>query len=94
MAPPFYIAMECNPDNGCEIQDICNGCARVMLKLKVVKQSVAGDAHEDDNHLPHGGKVLNEFIMPWAYNWVTQIICADSYFSLVATAEELDKMHL
>ena len=34
---PNYVAMERNPDNGCEIQDTCDGRSKIMICLKLVK---------------------------------------------------------
>ena len=33
----LYIAIDRNPDNGCEIQDACDRRSKVMIALKLVK---------------------------------------------------------
>ena len=39
---PCYIAIYCNPDNGCEIQNSAWGESGVMLRLKLVKKHSRG----------------------------------------------------
>ena len=34
---PMYIALDHKPDNGCEIQNCCNGRSGIMIKLRLVK---------------------------------------------------------
>ncbi len=29
----IYVAIDCKPENGCEIQDLCDGVAQIMLHL-------------------------------------------------------------
>eukprot|EP00170_Pyropia_yezoensis_P000630 contig_2981_g631 len=65
-----------------------------MLKLSVVttaeyEKSAAGD---NDADLPHGTTVLKRLVAPWA--GTQRIICADSYFASVATAQQLLTMGL
>ena len=64
-----------------------------MICLKIVKTATEAEAlgaNEDDNGLLHGTKVLKELIQPWAFT--NRMVCADSYFASVGTAEELLKL--
>ena len=90
---PMYIAIDRKPEDGCEIQNTCDGISGVMLYLKIVKaaEDVEGGEH-DDAGLPHGGKVLKELVLPWANT--NRIVCADSYFASVPVALELLKIGL
>ena len=72
---PMYVAIDCKPENGCEIQDSCDARAQVMLHLKIVKQE-----HDDEEYLKqleggmqqvngekliHGTKVCLDLLDPW-----------------------------
>ena len=37
---PNYVEMERKPENGCDIQDVCDGRSKVMICLNLVKGSV------------------------------------------------------
>ena len=54
-----YVTMKRKPDNGCKIQDTCNGRSKVMIRLKLVKGSVDNKllANEDPGGL-HGTRVM------------------------------------
>lgn len=80
---PTYVAMERKPENGCEIQNCCDGKSGIMLQLRVVKSAVEDNA--GDNDVNHGTYILLELVKPW-WNKSRRIVCADSYFSSVQTA--------
>lgn len=91
---PAYVAIDRKPENGCEIQNAACGRSGIMLKLSVVttaeyEKSAAGG---NDADLPHGTTVLKRLVAPWA--GTQRIICADSYFASVATAQQLLTMGL
>ena len=88
-----YVAIDCKPENGCEIQDAACGRSSVMLSLKLVKSAECEEAHTvgDEDGLPHGTKVMKELLTPWIGTGV-QIVCADSYFASVKAVEELDRL--
>ena len=63
-------------------------CGRLGIKmpLRIVKFARNEEEQEDDeDNLPHGTKVLNELVMPWANKY--RIIFTDSYFTSVPAAE-------
>jgi hypothetical protein len=72
--------MERKPENGCEIQNCCDGKSGIMMQLCVVK-SCDTDS-EDIEDLNHGTKILLDLVKPW-WNKMQHVICADSYFSSV-----------
>jgi hypothetical protein len=80
---PTYVAMERKPENGCEIQNVCDGKCGIMMQLCIVKSKDMSEDNDDD--LNHGTKILLGLIKPW---WIKVrcIVCADSYFSSVQTA--------
>ena len=88
---PLYIAMDRKPDNGCEIQDACDGRSKVMIALKLVKGAreesrIAQDEGNTDSGL-HGTKVLKELVLPWSHSG--RVVVADSYFASVPCALEM-----
>ena len=94
MGLPMYVAIDRKPDNGCEIQNSACGVSGIMLRLKLVKTAEEEGAHleEAGEGLNHGTKVLKYLVTPWAHT--DRIVCADSYFASVSTAEELQKIGL
>jgi Transposase IS4 len=40
MGLPMYVAIDRKPDNGCEIQNCCDGLTGIMMQLKLVKSAV------------------------------------------------------
>ena len=63
--------------------------------LKLVKTAEEDELnHEEDDDttllMNHGTAVLRELVEPWAHS--QRVVCADSYFASVYTAEEMAKM--
>ena len=81
---PNYVAIDRKPDNGCEIQDACDGRSKVMIRLRLVKgaelDNVALEEHADANGL-HGTMVLKDLVSPWFHSG--QLVVGDSYFASV-----------
>ena len=77
--------MKKNPDNGCEIQDTCNGRSKVMIRLKLVKGSVGNELleNEDPGDL-HGTRVIKKLVATWMNSG--RVVCAESYFASVFCA--------
>lgn len=99
MGLPQYVAIDRKPENGCEIQNLACGVSGVMLCLKLVKTSLAEEEgreaieEEDENtEFNHGTKILKMLVQPWIRS--DRIVCADSYFASVATAEEMKRLGL
>lgn len=91
---PMYVAIKRKPENGCEIQNAACARSGIMLNLSVVvtaEHQQAG-ATDDDEGLPHETAVLKQLVAPWA--GTKRVVCADSYFPSVATAEQLLAMGL
>ena len=73
-----------------------------MCRLKLVKtakeeaaaqqQNNESASIDDGEQLPHGAKVLVNLVSPWIRS--QRIVCADSYFALVAATMELGKLGL
>ena len=91
---PMYVAIDRKPENGCEIQNAACGRSGIMLRLSVVtstehrQETAAGD----NDGQPHGTAVIKNLVAPWA--GTTLVVCADSYFASVATAQQLLGMGL
>jgi Transposase IS4 len=91
---PQNIAIDREPENGCEIQNAACGRSGAMMRLKLVKTQESEDASHAQNSdgLAHGTAVLTELVGPWAMS--SRVVCADSYFASVASAEELQRIGL
>ena len=82
----MYVAMERNPESMADIHNSACGWSGNMIWLSIFKSKSNEEEQEDDeDNLPHGTKVLNELVMPWANKY--RIICTDSYFTSVPAAE-------
>ena len=86
--------MDWKPVNGCENQHICCACSIITLRLNLVEAAEEEDvhAHDDDEWLSHGFKVLRFLSSPWDHT--DFLICSDSYFASVTIVEELVKLGL
>jgi hypothetical protein len=96
---PHYLAIDRKPDNGCEIQTACCGKSGVMLQLRIVKTNKELQAQErlqstapitedeEQQELQHGTKCLVALVKPWHHS--QRLVCADSFFASVHTAETL-----
>jgi hypothetical protein len=86
---PMYIAIDRKPENGCEIQNSACGVSGVMLQLKIVKGAIYNGVNDENyqHDMNHGTRVLMELVEPWFDS--RRIVCADSYYSSVSTAQEL-----
>ena len=94
---PQYVAIDRKPENGCEIQNSACGGSGIFCRLKLVKTAEEDELnHEEDDDttllMNHGTAVLRELVEPWAHS--QRVVCADSYFASVNTAEEMAKMGL
>ena len=83
----MYIAIDCTPGNGCEIQNLAYGKSGVMLCLLKVKNIEESDLHtlENDEGIAHGTSILKYICLPWANT--RRGVCADFYFASVSSAE-------
>ena len=64
---PQYIAIDRNPENGCEIQNADVGVSGIMIQLKLVKTSSSEYLHSTEEHdgLLNGTKVKLNLLQPW-----------------------------
>ena len=92
---PMYVATECKPNNGCEIQDAACGRSKIMIRLKLVKtdtEEATDSTLEDDNRILHGTKVLLRLIINWDNS--DGVVFVDSYFVSVGAAEMSKRIDL
>ena len=63
-----YIAIDRNPENGCEIQNAADGFSGIIMKMNLVKNSSKEYLHSLEEHdvLLHGTKVMLNLFQPWA----------------------------
>ena len=84
---PMYVAIDRKPDNGCEIQTAACAKSGVMIRLRLVKSAAIEDNYEDVAGVGSGTQILKFLVEPWLRTH--RVVCADSYFSSVSTAEVL-----
>ena len=63
----MYVAIDCKPKNGCEIQSACCGESGIMCQLKLVRTAKARARADDtatDSTLNEGTKAIKEFFIP------------------------------
>jgi Transposase IS4 len=83
------VAIDRKPENEAEIQNAAGGRSGIMLSLKLVTSI----EYETGKRLfPHGTEIVKELVLPWAHS--DRVVCADSYFASVVTAEELLRLGL
>lgn len=91
---PMYVAIDRQPEKGCEIQNASYARSGIRPNLRLVtaaKYRCATHADEGDD-LPHGTVILMELVCRWA--GTMRIVCAGSYFSSVPAAKKLLAMGL
>lgn len=89
---PTYRALDRKPESGCEIKSSACGRSGIMLRLEIVK-SPSDDVDTDcDRGLSHGAAVTRRLVYPWS--GTNRIVCGDSYFASVHTAQVLYAMGL
>jgi Transposase IS4 len=85
----MYIAIDCKPENGHEIQNAACTKSGSIVQFRLVKRAEeeATQISEGADGLLHGTKILKYLIQPWQFS--DRMIYADSYFASVGAAEEL-----
>ena len=79
----FYIAINHNPDNGAEIQDIDCGVSGIIIIFKMVKVVQYYGENDGGDGFINGTKVLLNSVKQW-YN-TNQLVSEDSYFYSIST---------
>ncbi len=84
---PTYRAIDRKPENGCEIKNSACGRSGIMLRLRIVKSPCDEERNGGNNEQSHGTTVTTQLIEPWKHT--NRIVCGDSYFASVQTAQAL-----
>lgn len=86
---PRYVAIQRKPESGCELQTSSCGESGIMIRIKVVmgSSSAPQTTSTQTEELSASAETTLDLIKPWLNT--NRIVCADSYFSSVKTAEEL-----
>ena len=87
---PMFIAMDRKPEDGCEIQNACDGESGIMLQLHIVKSSRSHLRIDEEASINHGTYIIKKLVSPWANTH--RCVFADSYFASVQAAQELFKV--
>ena len=102
MGLPFYVALDRKPENGCEVQDSCDGKSGIMMRLKLVKKPeeeerynaalAANPTTANAEILQHGTEVLLELVRPWLNaRGNPRCVAGDSYFASVGAALKMKR---
>jgi len=86
---PHYVAMDRKPENGCELKTASCGNSGIILRMDVVMSAEETRGKAFESETTHGAAVTLRLVEPWFYTH--RLVCADSYFSSVETAEILFK---
>jgi hypothetical protein len=93
---PMYVAIDCKPENGCEIQTVACGRSGIMIRMKLVKTSDKEDRHQQETEEPsneerllHGASVMKILVLPLLHT--DCIVCGDSYVASVPAAQMLSR---
>ena len=102
----MYLALECKPSNGGEIQNLADIALGIMLHLKIVKSankekaiaSAAANAIVADNNIAaankggNGTQVLLELTEPWHH--YGRLVTTSAYFASVKAALKIKEKGL
>jgi hypothetical protein len=85
-----YVAIDREPENGCEFQNATCGSSGITIQLQVVTTAEHEETRnaESDAGLKHGNVILNRHVRPWDGKG-DRIVCADSCFASVEAALHL-----
>ena len=86
---PHYVALDRKPENGCELKTAACGRSGILLRIEIVRSS-DDPSMEPDNGENHGTEICKRLVSPWF--GMGRIVCADSYFASVATAQALHEV--
>lgn len=84
---PTYRAIDRKPENGCEIKNSACGRSGIMLRMEIVKSPTEDAEIGKSSGLTHGAAVTKRLVEPWMNT--NRIVCGDSYFASVNTAQAL-----
>ena len=94
----MYIAMDRKPEDGCEIQDSCDGETGIMLQLKLVKTKTEEDRivdekeEDSDVKISKGTQVVLKLVEPWTNaDTPPRIVLGDSAFASLPTCDTMKK---
>ena len=92
---PWYIEIDRNPENGCEVQNADDVVSGIPMQLKLVKTSSEEDLHSPEEHggFLHGTKVRLNLLQPYV-NKQRCVVSEDSHFSSVQACDDLNKRGL
>ena len=84
---PTYRAIDRKPENGCEIKTSACGRSGILLRMEIVKSPDEDAQQSRLSSVSHGTAVTMRLVHPWLHT--NRIVCGDSYFASVETAETL-----
>lgn len=89
MGLPHYVAYDRKPENGCELKSMACGASGIMLRLELVMGQTSSEVQEFRDECSHTTALTLRLAKPWLRSG--RVVCGDSYFASVQTAEALLK---
>lgn len=81
---PHYVAMDRKPENGCELKNSACGSSDIILMIEHVTPAEETTNTLFENETSHGAAVTLRLVEPWFHS--DRVVCADSYFASVVSA--------
>ena len=84
---PNYVQLNRKPESGTEIKNTSCGRSGIMVQLELVKSVIQRRNAAFDNDMNSNTALVCRLVQSWAGS--ERIVCGDSFFASVTTAEEL-----
>lgn len=86
---PHYVAYDRKPENGCELKSAACGKSGIMLRMELVMGHTSGMRRDFTEEFSHTTALTLRLVQPWLKT--NRVVCGDSYFASVQTAEAMTK---
>ena len=84
---PHYVKLDRKPESGCELKTACCGKSGLLLALEITKSAEQTAQRSYEDTMQHGTATVLRLVEPWFHT--NRLVCADSFFASVATAQKL-----
>ena len=84
----MYVAIDINPESGCDIQDeVCGKYRIVIFFMKTYVEEESNIINQYQDGVLHGTNIMLNIVFPWVFSDI--IVCDGLCFISVAAAEAL-----
>ena len=84
---PHYVSMDQKLENGCELKTAACGKSGIIIRIENVVSAEDTSLRDFESEHLHGTAVTLRLLQPWFHT--NRVVCADSYYASVHTAESL-----